>query len=79
MPTSHIQRSPAEFVNRQYFSPEIYRHFSDRAREAPFEQVARRPSVHQRESGEAHSTYGWALSEFRLMINRSVDARPTPC
>ena len=30
------------------------------------------------ESGEAHSTYGRAPSEFRSTINRSVDARPTP-
>ena len=60
MPTSHIQRSPAEFVDRQkiaeiqirqgveriFLTKSIPCHISDGARKAPFEQVARRPSPH---------------------------------
>ena len=72
MTTSHIQRSPAEFVDRPKVAEFHIRH--------GFERIFRLKSTlsHFGRASGARSTYGRAPSEFRSMINRSDDARPTP-
>ena len=92
MPTSHIQQSPAEFVDRpkvakfhirqgveRIFSPEIYAvTFQTGLGRRPLDKSpgARYYTNGSRAKLARHN--GRAPFEFRSMINRSVDARPTP-